>query len=48
MLSAVCCKIRGEAAGWVAGAAAYPFEVALARILRERPSTELMVCRKPW
>jgi SAM-dependent methyltransferase len=40
--------LRGEAAGWLAGAAAYPFEVALARILREGPSTELMVCRKPW
>jgi SAM-dependent methyltransferase len=39
--------LRGEAAGWLAGAAAYPFEVGLARILREGPSTELMVCRRP-
>jgi hypothetical protein len=39
--------LRGEAAGWLAGAAAYPFEVGLARFLREGPSTELMVCRRP-
>src|SRR5204862_356210 len=39
--------LRGEAAGWLAGAAAYPFEVGLARVLREGPSTELMVCRRP-
>ena len=29
--------LRGEAAGWLAGAAAYPFEVGLARVLREGP-----------
>ena len=39
--------LRGEAAGWLAGAAAYPFDVGLARVMREGPSTELMVCRKP-
>ena len=39
--------LRGETAGWLAGAAAYPLEVALARVLREGPSTELMVCRRP-
>jgi SAM-dependent methyltransferase len=39
--------LRGEAAGWLAGAAAYPFDVGLARVLREGPSTELMVCRRP-
>ena len=39
--------LRGEAAGWLAGAAAYPFEVGLARVMREGPSTELMVCRRP-
>lgn len=39
--------LRGEATGWAAGAVAYPFEVALARALREGPSTELMVCRRP-
>jgi SAM-dependent methyltransferase len=38
--------LRGEAAGWLAGAAAYPVEVALARVLREGPSTEIMVCRR--
>ena len=39
--------LRGEPAGWLAGAAAYPLEVALARVLREGPSTEIMVCRRP-
>jgi SAM-dependent methyltransferase len=39
--------LRGETAGWLAGASAYPFEVGLARVLREGPSTELMVCRRP-
>jgi SAM-dependent methyltransferase len=39
--------LRGEAAGWLAGAAAYPLEVALAGTLREGPSTEIMVCRRP-
>src|SRR5262249_17338753 len=39
--------LRGEAPGWLAGALAYPFDVGLVRFLREGPSTELMVCRKP-
>ena len=39
--------LRGEPAGWLAGVAAYPLEVALARVLREGPSTEIMVCRRP-
>ena len=39
--------LRGEAPGWLAGAAAYPLDVALAAVLREGPSTEIMVCRKP-
>ena len=39
--------LRGEALGTAAGALAYPFEVALAAALREGPSTEIMVCRRP-
>lgn len=39
--------LRGEALGTAAGAAVYPFEVALAAVLREGPSTEIMVCRRP-
>jgi SAM-dependent methyltransferase len=33
--------------GAVAGAALYPVELALGRTLKEGPSTELMICRKP-
>ena len=39
--------LRGEALGTAAGALVYPFEVALAATLREGPSTEIMVCRRP-
>ena len=39
--------LRGEALGRAVGAAAYPFEVALAALLTEGPSTEIMVCRRP-
>ena len=35
-----------EPVGWLLGAALYPVEQALVRVLRESPSTELMVCRK--
>lgn len=38
---------RGNAAGAVAGALVYPLELALVSRLREGPSTELMVCRRP-
>ncbi|MDQ6750835.1 MAG: class I SAM-dependent methyltransferase [Actinomycetota bacterium] len=38
---------RGEALGTAVGAAVYPFEVALAALLREGPSAEIMVCRRP-
>jgi SAM-dependent methyltransferase len=37
----------GEPLGWILGAALYPLERALVRTLRESPSTELMLCRKP-
>jgi SAM-dependent methyltransferase len=33
--------------GAFAGAALYPLELALGKVLKEGPSTELMVCRKP-
>jgi SAM-dependent methyltransferase len=36
-----------EALGWVAGAVLYPVELALVSLLREGPTTELMVCRRP-
>jgi SAM-dependent methyltransferase len=39
--------LRGETLGTAAGAAVYPFELALAAALREGPSTEIMVCRRP-
>jgi SAM-dependent methyltransferase len=38
---------RGEKAGAALGAVLYPFELGLVRALREGPSTELMVCRRP-
>lgn len=37
----------GEPIGWALGAALYPLERALVRRMRESPSTELMLCRKP-
>ncbi len=39
--------LRSEALGTAAGAMLYPLEVALASTLREGPSTEIMVCRRP-
>jgi hypothetical protein len=36
-----------EPAGWAAGALLYPIEVLLGRLLREGPTTELMICRRP-
>jgi SAM-dependent methyltransferase len=38
---------RGEAVGRLLGAALYPIELGLVNLLREGPSTELMVCRRP-
>lgn len=38
---------RMPALGAVAGALLYPLELLLARLLREGPSLEVMVCRKP-
>jgi SAM-dependent methyltransferase len=35
----------GEPVGWTLGALLYPLELLLTRVLRESPSTELMVCR---
>jgi SAM-dependent methyltransferase len=35
-----------EPGGWLTGAALFPLELGLARITREGPSTELMICRK--
>jgi SAM-dependent methyltransferase len=37
----------GEPLGWALGAALYPLERALVRAVKESPSTELMVCRRP-
>ena len=36
-----------EPAGWAAGALLYPLDVSLGRLLREGPTTELMICRRP-
>jgi SAM-dependent methyltransferase len=36
---------RGRLTGWLLGAALYPFELALTRLLREGPTTEIVVCR---
>jgi SAM-dependent methyltransferase len=38
---------HSDTAGDVAGALVYPVELGLVSALRESPSTELMVCRKP-
>jgi SAM-dependent methyltransferase len=35
-----------EALGFVAGAAMYPLEIALTRVVRRGPSTKIMVCRR--
>ena len=38
--------LLAEPLGWVVGAALYPVERGLVRVLRESPSTELMICRR--
>jgi SAM-dependent methyltransferase len=38
---------RGDRAANVAGAMLFPVELALTRVMRESPTTEIMVCRKP-
>ncbi|MEZ5363358.1 MAG: hypothetical protein R2748_13700 [Bryobacterales bacterium] len=35
-----------EAAGYALGAALYPLELLLRRIVREGPSAEIAICRK--
>jgi SAM-dependent methyltransferase len=32
--------------GWIAGAVCYPLELALTRLVREGPSTEIVICAK--
>jgi SAM-dependent methyltransferase len=36
---------RARVVGWLLGAALYPFELALIRLLHEGPTTEIVVCR---
>jgi SAM-dependent methyltransferase len=36
-----------EPLGWLVGAALYPLDLALTSVLRESPTTEIMVCRAP-
>jgi hypothetical protein len=36
-----------EPLGWALGGMLFPIERALVRRMRESPSTELMICRKP-
>lgn len=38
---------RAPELGYVLGAVLYPFELVLTRVLREGPSTEMMICRRP-
>jgi SAM-dependent methyltransferase len=38
---------RGERAGAAMGRSLYPLEVGLVNVLRQGPSTEIMVCRQP-
>ena len=38
--------LLAEPLGWLVGALLYPVERALVRLLRESPSTELMICQK--
>jgi SAM-dependent methyltransferase len=38
---------RANVLGAILGAVAYPLELALIRVVREGPSNELMVCRRP-
>lgn len=39
-------SLAGRGLGGPAGAAVFPLEIALTRVLREGPSTEIVVCRK--
>ena len=38
---------RGDRAANIAGAMLFPVELALTRVMRESPTTEIMVCRRP-
>lgn len=38
---------RAEVLGWLTGALLYPLDLLLCRLLREGPTTELMICRRP-
>lgn len=38
---------RGNTVGRIVGALLYPVELALLKLVREGPSTELMICRRP-
>jgi 2-polyprenyl-3-methyl-5-hydroxy-6-metoxy-1,4-benzoquinol methylase len=38
--------MRNEAFGWCIGAAAFPVEIALGRLLRDGPSTKMVLCRR--
>jgi SAM-dependent methyltransferase len=42
------CRVaaRSEELAWLAGAALFPVELVLCAVLRESPTTEMMVCRK--
>jgi hypothetical protein len=35
-----------ELTGWLAGAALYPVDRGLTRLMPESPTTELMICRR--
>ncbi len=37
---------RLRSTGWIVGAALYPIELVLTRLVREGPTTEIVVCRK--
>lgn len=38
---------RGEVPGYIIGALFYPLEMLLVSMMKESPTTELMICRKP-
>ncbi len=40
------CAGRRPSTGFIAGALLYPFEVALTSVMREGPSTEMLICRR--
>jgi hypothetical protein len=35
-----------EPLGWLVGATLYPLDLALTSVMRESPTTEIMVCRR--